>query len=36
MEMKVLAEGAIDAAQRTFRDYSQKALSTMVMAISTP
>ena len=33
---EVLAEGATDAAQRTFRDNSQKALSTIVMAISTP
>ena len=33
---EVLAEGATDATQRTFRDNSQKALSTIVMAISTP
>jgi len=33
---EVLAEDATDAVQRTFRDNSQKALSTIVMAISTP
>ena len=32
---EVLAEGATDATQRTFRDNSQKALSTIAMAIST-
>ena len=33
---EVLAEGATDAAQRTFCDNSQEALSTIVMVISTP
>ena len=36
MELKVLAEEAIHTTQRTFCDNSQKALSTIVMAISTP
>ena len=33
---EVLAEDATGVVQRTFRDKSQKALSTIVMAISTP
>ena len=33
---EALAEDATDAVQRTFRDNSQKALSMIIMAISTP